>query len=42
MKTNLLIPLFTFTLEVEENNDGAKNNDANHIDSIVTMIENCL
>jgi hypothetical protein len=42
MKTNPLTPLFTFILEVEENNDGAKNNDANPIDAILTMIENCL
>ncbi len=42
METNTLTPFFTFILKVEENNDGAKKNDANHIDSIVTMIENCL
>ncbi len=42
METNKLILIFTFILKVEENNDGAKDNDANHIDSTVTMIENCL
>ncbi len=42
MEANTFIPLFTFILEVEENNDGAKDNDANPIDSIVTIIENYL
>jgi len=27
MKANAIIPLFTFTPKVEENNDGAKDND---------------
>jgi hypothetical protein len=40
METNTLT--FTFILKVEKNNDGAKDNDANHIDFVITMIENCL
>jgi hypothetical protein len=41
MEANALTPLFTFTLEVEEYND-VKDNEANPIDSIVVVIENCL
>lgn len=42
MEANALTLLFTFTLEVEENNDGAKDNDANLAHSIIIVIENCL
>jgi hypothetical protein len=42
MEANKLTPLFTFTLEVEENNHGTEDNDADPIDSIVVLIENCL
>jgi hypothetical protein len=41
-KVNALTPLFTFILEVEENNYGVKDNDANPANSIITMIDNCL
>jgi hypothetical protein len=33
---------FTFTSKVEKTNHGAKDNYVNPIDSIVTMIKNCL
>jgi hypothetical protein len=42
MEANELTPLFTFTSEVEENNHGIEDNDADPIDSIVVVIENCL
>jgi hypothetical protein len=42
MEANALTLLFTFTLEVEENNDGTKDNDADLTHSIAVVIENCL
>jgi hypothetical protein len=42
MESNELTPLFTFTSEVENNNHDTKNNDANPIDSIIVVINNCL
>jgi hypothetical protein len=42
MEANALTLLFTFTLEVEENNDGVEDNDANLAHSIIIVIENCL
>ncbi len=41
MEANALTPLFTFTLKVEEYND-VEENEANPINSIVMVIENCL
>jgi hypothetical protein len=42
MEANAFTLLFTFTLEVEENNDGVEDNDANLAHSIIIVIENCL
>jgi hypothetical protein len=42
MEANTLTHFLFFIPKVEENNDGAKENDSNPIDFIVAMIENCL
>jgi len=42
IEVNALTPLFTFILEIEEKNDGVKDNDANLANSIVVVIDNCL
>jgi hypothetical protein len=41
MEANALTPLFTFIPKVEKYND-VENNEANPINSIVVVIENCL
>jgi hypothetical protein len=42
MEANELTPFFMFTLKVEENNHGTKDNDVDLIDSIVVVIGNFL